>query len=140
MRRLVSVFAATILAALPLVGAAPSEASSVHKVEVVQVSFSPPGPDYPITNRKLNKEYAVIKNSGATVRNLGGWTLSDDSGHVYTFHHARLGPGHVVFVLTGSGTDTHRVRYWGRRHYAWNNHDAATLKNRAGIRVAVFKY
>jgi Lamin Tail Domain len=141
MRKVLTVLAAAALGLAVLT--IPEQASAQHsaRMHITALSINPPGPDHPITNHKLNAEYVVIKNFSATVRHLGGWTLRDASGHVYTFHHLRLGAGHSVVVHTGSGTNTHHDRYWGEGKYVWNNdHDTVILKNRAGHLVDGLKY
>lgn len=62
--------------------------------------------------------------------NLDHWTLSDKSGHTYTFRHVRLERRATVRVHTGVGRDTRTDLYQDRRSYVWNNdRDTATLRN-----------
>jgi hypothetical protein len=140
-RKLLTLLVATALGLAVLTLPEQASAQRLHGVQFVQLAINPPGPDHPITNRKLNAEYVVLKNFSATVRHLGGWTLRDASGHVFRFPHLRLGPGHKVVVHTGSGINTHHDLYWIQGNYVWNNdHDTATLKNRAGHVVQRFRY
>ena len=89
------------------------------------------------TNKSLNAEYVQIKNTGTTSRSLKGWTLRDESRHVYTFGSFTLGAGKTVTVRTGTGTNTSATRYWNKAWYVWNNSggDSATLRNAGGAGV-----
>jgi hypothetical protein len=107
------------------------------------IVYNFPGPDRPITNRKLNHEVVVIVNGSQHIRNLRGWTLHDRKadGHVYTFPRTRVLPLHAVGVRTGSGTNDRHNRYWGLGNYVWNNTGArARLYNRRHQLVATCTY
>ncbi|MGW0771931.1 lamin tail domain-containing protein [Streptomyces sp. NPDC002676] len=67
--------------------------------------------------------------------NLDDWTLADEDGHTYSFHHVYLGGRSTVRVHTGTGRDTRTDLYQDRRNYVWDNHaDTATLRNDHGRR------
>jgi hypothetical protein len=126
--------AACAVAALSFV-AAPAEAASAIQIKKVYVNS--PGSDLPATNTKVNAEYTVIKNTGRTARSLTGWTLRDESRHVYTFGTFSLGAGKRVTIRNGKGTDTSTTRYWGSGYFIWNNSggDSATLRTKAGTSI-----
>ena len=94
------------------------------------------------TNKHINKEYFVIKNTYSRTKNLGGWYVTDRSGKRWTFPAGyKLREGEVVRVHTGKGTSDHNDRYWGWSRYLWDNSgDRATLYNRAGKSVDWCQY
>ncbi|MEU2931041.1 lamin tail domain-containing protein [Streptomyces sp. NPDC007251] len=62
--------------------------------------------------------------------NLDGWTLSDEDGRTYTFHHAWLEGRATVRVHTGYGRDTGTDLFQDRRREVWDDRgDTATLRN-----------
>jgi hypothetical protein len=79
----------------------------------------------------------VIKNTGKSTQTMTGWTLRDQSNHVYKFGTFNLGPGKSVTVRNGKGTNTSTTRYWGSSYYIWNNSggDSATLRTSTGTSV-----
>ena len=119
--------------ALILPFAANAQAATTSQIQFRLIYYNTPGPDLPVTNTKLNKEFVTLKNTGTTSRNLTGWTVEDLAGHVYTFGNFTLKPGWKVRIHTGKGTNTSTDRYWGRGYYVWNNTgDKAKLHNSAG--------
>src|SRR5690348_13153672 len=119
--------------ALILPFTANAQAATVGQIQFRLIQYNTPGPDLPVTNAKLNKEFVTLKNTGTTSRNLTGWTVEDLAGHVYTFGSFTLRPGWKVRIHTGRGTNTSTNRYWGRRAYVWNNDgDKAKLHTAAG--------
>ncbi|MET8168899.1 lamin tail domain-containing protein [Streptomyces sp. NPDC005329] len=130
--------AAAALAAGALVSVAALPASAAdHRparptVEISAVQYDSPGRD-DRSNRSLNKEWVELTNGTRQSVNLDGWTLTDDSGHRYTFSHYRLAGRATVRVHTGVGRDTRTDLFQDRRAYVWNNdHDTATLRNDHG--------
>jgi len=117
------------------VTSAPAQAAS--PIQITKVYVNSPGADLPATNYKVNGEYTVIKNTGSTTRTMTGWTLRDESNHVYKFGTFNLGPGKTVTVRNGKGTNTSTTRYWGSGYYIWNNSggDSATLRTSTGTSV-----
>jgi len=114
---------------LPVASAAQAATSSVR---FGLIYYNSPGSDTG-SNASLNAEFARIKNTGSTSRNLTGWTLRDNANHVYTFGSFRLAAGKSVRVHTGKGTNTATNLYWGHSWYIWNNTgDTAYLRNSAG--------
>jgi len=119
--------------ALILPFAANAQAATAGQIQFRLIQYNTPGPDLPVSNAKLNKEFVTLKNTGTTSRNLTGWTVEDLAGHVYTFGRFTLRPGSKVVIHTGSGTNTSTDRYWGRGYYVWNNTgDKAKLHNSRG--------
>ncbi|KIE27703.1 hypothetical protein LK08_06950 [Streptomyces sp. MUSC 125] len=85
------------------------------------------------SNRSLNKEWVDITNSTRRAVNLNGWTLSDEDGHTYTFHHVRLHGRSTVRVHTGTGRNTRFNLYQDRHTHVWDKgSDSATLRNNHG--------
>ncbi|MCQ9178658.1 lamin tail domain-containing protein [Streptomyces sp. IBSBF 2953] len=130
--------AAAALAAGALVSVATLPASAAdhrparERVEISAVQADSPGRD-DRSNRSLNKEWVELTNTTRQSVNLDGWTLSDDSGHRYTFEHYRLAGRATVRIHTGVGRDTRTDLYQDRRAYVWNNdRDTATLRNDHG--------
>ena len=79
----------------------------------------------------LNDEYIVLENTGSTALDMGGWTVTDDADHRYTFPEGfTLEAGATVTLHTGSGTDTATELYWGAGSPIWNNAgDTITVRN-----------
>lgn len=130
-------FAVGAVVAVAGLGAGAAPAQAAPPVKVVKILYDPAGPDTPATNTRLNAEYVVVKNVTTTTRVITGWTLRDESGHVYTFPTTRVAAGKTVTLRTGRGTNVPGVRYWGYRWYVWNNSgsDSATLRTASGALV-----
>lgn len=63
---------------------------------------------------ELTEEAIQIINSGARQVGLVDWTISDESGFVYTFKQVTLfGEGAGILVHTEAGTDGPTDLYWG---------------------------
>ena len=88
-------------------------------------------------NENLNDEYVVFENVAESTLVLGGWTVSDEAGHTYAFPGGfTLGPGELVTLYTGSGTDDPTALYWGRTGAVWNNGgDTVTVRDANGTVV-----
>ena len=92
-------------------------------------------------HENLNDEYVVFRNAGETTLGLGGWTVSDEAGHTYTFPAGTtLDPGDTVVLRTGTGRDTTGTRYWGRDRAVWNNGGDTVVVARDGDVVLAFEY
>lgn len=111
-------------------------AEAAGGVRITKVYVNSPGKDTG-SNKSLNAEYVKIKNTGSKKVSLKGWTLRDESKHVYTFGDYTLGAGKTVTVRSGKGTNTTANRYWQKSWYVWNNSDgdSATLKKKSGTKV-----
>ncbi|MGW2820365.1 lamin tail domain-containing protein [Streptomyces sp. NPDC001443] len=124
--------AAAALAAGAIVGVVTLPASAAGmarphqpQVEITDVQADSPGRDER-SNHSLNKEWVELTNSTRQAVDLDGWTLRDDFGRTYTFHHYRLDGRDTVRIHTGQGRDTRTDLYQDRRHHVWDN-DRGTL-------------
>jgi hypothetical protein len=130
--------AAAALAAGALVSVVTLPASAADhrpersKVQISAVQYDSPGRD-DRSNRSLNREWVEVTNTGRRAVNLDGWTLKDEDGHTFTFHHYRLDGRSTVRIHTGEGRDSRSDLFQDRRHYIWDNRsDTATLRNDHG--------
>jgi hypothetical protein len=63
---------------------------------------------------ELTEEAIQIINSGTRQVGLVDWTISDESGFVYTFDQVTLfGEGAGILIHTEAGTDGPTDLYWG---------------------------
>src|SRR5690606_29269091 len=67
------------------------------------------------SNKSLNAEYIVLKNTSSQTKTITGYRLHDKANHRYVFPTTRLKPGKVIYVRTGKGTNNYQNRYWGLR-------------------------
>lgn len=120
---------------LPLLGAPDvADTPPAPHVEIADVVYDPPGDD-------VAGELVLLRNTGAAPAELGGWTLRDEAGNVYTFPARTLAPGAELRVWVKAGTDDAANLYWGRAQPVWNNTgDTATLRDAAGVEQAVYRY
>lgn len=126
--------------------AAPASAG----IEMVRIAFDPSGKDTG-TNRHLNREVVVIKNTGGKKRNLDGWYLHD-RGRDHTIivgEGAVLAPGDVLRIHSGRGKDTVATGcpadgddcrtfydlYWDLEEYVWDNSGDRAVLHRPSDRV-----
>ncbi len=124
------------LASAGLVATLPVPAHAASPIKITRVYVNSPGSDTG-SNKSLNAEYVRIKNTGSTNRSLKGWTLRDESSHIYTFGTFTLKAGASVTLRSGKGTNTASTRYWQKTWYAWNNSggDSARLRTAAGTAI-----
>jgi LysM repeat protein len=90
---------------------------------------------------QVDQEGVVITNSGTTLADMQGWTLSDAEGNVYTFPNFRLwGNGSSVTVHTRIGQDGNPPAnfFWGKLEAIWSVGEEATLKDAQGNVVATY--
>ncbi|MBV9197471.1 MAG: lamin tail domain-containing protein [Solirubrobacterales bacterium] len=111
----------------PRIVITPQPASAI---QITRIYYNSPGPDTG-GNKSLNAEWVRLRNTGGTTRQLRGWSISDDDGHVYRFGSMALPPGASVTVHTGRGRDTASDRYWNRRRYMWDNKSDVARLHRA---------
>jgi hypothetical protein len=125
--------AAAVAVVVAAIGVLPPPASAAPALRFGVIQYSPPGSVTPITNKKLNAEFVVIRNQRKRAVQLKGVTVRDAQNHVYRFGRLRLGVGKAVRLHPGSGTNSRTDRYWGQGNYVWNNDgDTARLRNAAG--------
>ncbi|WP_333776456.1 lamin tail domain-containing protein [Streptomyces sp. IBSBF 3136] len=131
--------AATAVAAAAVVGAVALPASAAdhghdrwhHRTEVAIGGVQHPSSSR--YDRNLNQEWVEVTNASRRSVNLDEWTLSDEDGHTYTFHHYRLEGRATVRVHTGFGRDTRTDLFQDRRRSVWDTYrDTATLRNDHG--------
>jgi len=132
------VVAATAAASMIMAGAAavqPAEAAST-KLQITKVYVNSPGSDSS-SNKSVNGEYVKIKNNGKKSVSLKGYTLRDESNHVYKFASFTLSRGKTITVYSGKGSDSSGKRYMGRGWHVWNNSggDSAILRNASGKKI-----
>ncbi|MET8411290.1 lamin tail domain-containing protein [Streptomyces sp. NPDC005195] len=126
--------AALTVAAVAGAGALPASAADHAPrgraaVKISRVLYDSPGRD-DRSNRSLNDEWVALTNTTRRAVNLDGWTVSDRSGHTYSFRHYRLDGRSTVRFHTGVGRDTFRDVYQDRRNYVWDNRsDSVILRN-----------
>ncbi|WP_436929031.1 lamin tail domain-containing protein [Halosimplex halobium] len=92
-------------------------------------------------HENLNDEFVVFGNDGEAALDLGGWTVSDEADHTYTFPDGfSLAPGETVTLRTGSGSDTADTLYWGSDSAVWNNGGDTVVVTRDGETVLRYAY
>jgi hypothetical protein len=85
----------------------------------------------------VTAEGISLRNEGAIVSSMDGWTLSDVEGNIYTFNAQDVFfSGAEIKIFTRDGTDTPVVRYWGLDRPVWNTGDVITLKDNKGAVIA----
>jgi micrococcal nuclease len=114
--------------------------ASAADIGIADIHYDAPGND----GENLNGEWVEIENRGATLVDLTGWMLKDESAsHRYTFPDGfLLGRGATVTVYTGCGDDTADEVYWCEEGSAvWNNSgDTAFLSHPSGNIVDTYSY
>jgi Lamin Tail Domain len=135
-RRAAAIAVAIVSMAAFSVAATATPAAAASAIQITRVYVNSPGSDTG-SNTSLNAEYVSIKNTSTTKRSLKGYTVRDQSSHVYTFGAYTLGAGKTVKIHTGKGTNTSTNRYWNQSWYVWNNSggDSATLRTASGTFV-----
>jgi len=90
----------------------------------------------------LNREYITVRNAGEVPVDITGWTLSNQSGDVFTFPSGFILPaGNVVSVYSGCGEAEGSILYWCAGKPIWNAQtDRARLRNSEGILLDAFEY
>ena len=90
----------------------------------------------------LGDEYVTFRNVGDASLDLTGWTVRDESGHVYPFPDGfSVEPGATVTLHTGPGTDSADSLYWGATDAIWNNDgDVVVVTNSTGAVVERYAY
>ncbi|MBE2198488.1 MAG: lamin tail domain-containing protein [Anaerolinea sp.] len=113
----------------------PTSTPSAANVRIAFILYDPPGGD-------VDGEYVRIDNVGGTAAVLTGWTLSDESDHVFAFPAGfTLAAGAQVRVWTKVGVNTQTDLYYNSSQAIWNNTgDTATLRNNANQVVSVCSY
>lgn len=104
----------------------------------LRVHADAPGDD----NRNPNGEYVVLENTRGVDSSIAGWTICDAASHCFRFPPgAVVAAGGEVVVYTGAGKSDGGRYFMGRGRAVWNNDgDTATLRDRDGTTVLVFRY
>lgn len=130
-----------------------SSSDAPWPISVVTVQADAPGNEYV----NLDREYVALRNDGNRTVDLRNWTVTDATGHVYTFSDVSLDPGETVRLRTGrrsgggpgakagrgrgAGNDGGIDLFWGERAPVWNNDgDAVTVRDAANRTVATRRY
>ncbi|WP_374928127.1 lamin tail domain-containing protein [Kytococcus sedentarius] len=137
-RMLGGLTSAALLAPAMLIAPAAEALPPVMISQIVYDSFGATKDDY--SNRSLNAEYVVLKNTTSRTQTVTGWTLRDKTGFTYRLPATTIPAKGSIRIFTGKGTNTNAKgsttpgkRYWGKTSYVWNNTgDTATLRNKAG--------
>jgi len=79
----------------------------------------------------LAEESVLIRNDGGEV-DLAGWTLRDETGHLYVFPALKLGVGGMVSLHTAAGSDTAQDLFWGQTGPVWASGRSVLLSDAAG--------
>jgi competence protein ComEC len=126
--------ALSAIALTPLANPEPAAAASC--VRFVASNFDASGND----NYNENGEWVRIKNFCSTGKTLSGWRIHDYKRiHIYTIPTGvRIGPGKVITLYTGKGTNTGSKLFWRQSAAVWNNAppEVAYLKNASGTLVS----
>ncbi len=81
----------------------------------------------------LTEESVLITNLGSQAVNLGGWTIADQSGQVYTFAVVTLfGDGAGIRLHTEAGADSATDLFWGVEQAIWEIGETVTLRDAEG--------
>jgi LysM repeat protein len=97
--------------AVPTSTIAPTAA--VTRLEVVQI----------ISPGDITSEGIEIRNISGDVIDIGGWTLADSQGNVFTFPNYQMFEGRRVIIYTRAGTDTPFALFWGQSRPLWGQPD-----------------
>ena len=72
---------------------------------------------------------------------MTGWTVKDESTHIYEFQELVLSPGQSVSLRSGEGTDSLINVYWHDDSSVWNNDgDVCFLRDGNGLLVDGRRY
>ena len=80
---------------------------------------------------QLADELLVIVNTGGSV-DLAGWTLRDETGHLYTFPALALNKDATLNLHTAAGADTAADLYWGQTAAVWAKDKSVLLTDAGG--------
>ena len=86
-------------------------------------------------------EYVEIQNEGAQAVQLQGWSLSDESNHIFTFPASVMQPTQICRVYTNEDHPEWCGFNYGSGDAIWNNSgDTATLRDGQGNIIDQFQY
>ncbi|MFO7619425.1 MAG: thermonuclease family protein [Thermoplasmata archaeon] len=109
---------------------------SPHDVEIVEIQ-----PIQGLDQEGLNLEMVVFENKGSDIVDISGWTVKDESTHIYRFSSIRVMPGNSVSLKSGFGTDDDASVHWQLDSSIWNNAgDVCFLRDENGLLVDSWRY
>lgn len=94
--------------------------ASESGLRILEVFYDAPGDD----NVNLNEEWITVRNDGANIVDLSGWTLKDESStHRFAFPTLfSLAVGEIATIRTGCGESFGTELFWCNQGSAvWNN-------------------
>ena len=94
---------------------------------------------YNLTGNNATDEYFTLKNSCSYQIDITGWTATDDASHVYKFPSFTLVNSGEVTVVTGSGSSSQTILYWGRNSAVWNNNGDTLYLNASNSASVLIK-
>ena len=99
-------------------------------IEVTSIHYDGSGSKEP-------DEYVAVTNNGSLSQTLNTWTLSDASGHTFSFPSSlTLSPGQTVKIYTNQGELSFKNNF-----AIWNNGgDTATLRGADNALIDVYSY
>lgn len=83
-------------------------------------------------------EAVFLSNTSAEAVDMTGWTIADQSEHLYTFPSFTLDPNATIVVYTGAGEDSATALYWGEEEAIWVPGEVLTLANDDGVTLGFF--
>jgi len=85
----------------------------------------------------LNDEYFTLQNKGDEIVDLSGWTVENERGLAFRIPNGvSLAPNAVIYVHSGSGSNTTGILYWHASEPVWNDtSDLAVLRDAEGTIV-----
>ncbi len=112
------------------------EKSRIELVDVA-VHYDAEGDD----RTNLNDEYVIIKNIGEKAVDIGGWKVKDSATNIYEFRSYQFEPGSIIYLYTGTGTDSGGIYYWNSPNPVWNNDfDTLYLRDAIGLLIELYSY
>jgi len=90
-----------------------------------------------------DNEYVVITNYSNNTINIGNWTLSDASRHVFTFYNSTTIPAFSSITVRSTPKVQSGLGEWNRRcvRGIWNDRgDIATLRDHLGNIIDTYSY
>ncbi|MFC2078890.1 lamin tail domain-containing protein [Candidatus Bipolaricaulota bacterium] len=90
----------------------------------------------------LNDEYFALQNTGDEPIDLSKWTVENERGLAYRFPDGvTLAPNALLYVHSGSGSNTTGIFYWNAAEPVWNNNsDLAVLRDADGTIIDFYSY
>jgi len=109
---------------------------SPYAVEITEIQ-----PIQGFDQEGLNLELVTFSNVGQASVSFNGWTVKDESTHIYRFDGITLPPGGSLSLRSGLGTDTSNDVYWQMDSSIWNNAgDVCFLRDENGLLIDSWRY